>query len=88
MGGDAEYPDAAGGVLDDCQDVGGGAVEQVDAEEIGGQDRVGLSMQKLRPRQPGPLRCWWDPRLGEDPTSTVEGATRMPRPASSPWIRR
>jgi hypothetical protein len=42
VGGGAEDPDPPGGVLDHRQDVGGGAVEQVDGEEVGGEDRLGL----------------------------------------------
>jgi hypothetical protein len=43
--GDAEEADAPGRVLDHGQDVGLGAVEQVDAEEVAGQDRLGLGAQ-------------------------------------------
>ena len=58
--GDAEDSDAPGRVLDHGQDVGLGAVEQVDCEEVAGQDRVGLGAQELRPSRPGP------PRRGAD----------------------
>ena len=42
-----ELLDAAG--LDDGQDVGVGAVKQVDGEEVCSQDCVGLAAQELRP---------------------------------------
>ncbi|MFI5062655.1 MAG: hypothetical protein ACHP9Z_01565 [Streptosporangiales bacterium] len=47
MEGDAEDSDAPGCVLDDGQDVGLGAVEQVDGEEVTGQDGLGLGAQEL-----------------------------------------
>ena len=49
MQGDAEDADAPGRVLYYGQDVGLGAVEQVGAEEVAGQDRLGLGAQELRP---------------------------------------
>jgi hypothetical protein len=67
MGGHAEDAAAAGGVLDHCQDVGGGAVEQVDGEEVGGQHRLSLGVQELRPGWPGASGCWCDPGVGQDP---------------------
>lgn len=51
--GHAKDPDPSGGVLDDRQDVGRGAVEQVHVEEVDGQDRCGLAVTELRPRWPG-----------------------------------
>jgi hypothetical protein len=47
MEGDAEDSDAPGRVLDYGQDVSLGAVEQVDCEEVAGQDRLGLGAQEL-----------------------------------------
>ena len=47
MQGDAEDSDAPGCVLDYGQDVGLGTVEQVDGEEVAGQDRFGLGAQEL-----------------------------------------
>jgi hypothetical protein len=44
---DAEDTDAPGRVPDHGQDVGLGAVEQVNAEEVAGQDRLGLGAQEL-----------------------------------------
>ncbi len=49
MQGDSEDADAPGGVLDDGQDMGLGAVEQVGGEEVARQDRLGLGTQELRP---------------------------------------
>jgi hypothetical protein len=54
--GDAEDADAPGCVLDHGQDVGLDAVVQVDAEEVAGQDRLGLGAQELCPGRPGPPR--------------------------------
>jgi hypothetical protein len=45
--GDAEDADAPARVLDYGQDVGLGAVEQVDCAEDAGQDRLGLGAQEL-----------------------------------------
>jgi hypothetical protein len=53
---DAEDADAPRRVLDHGQDVGLGAVEQVDREEVACQDRLGLGVQELRPGRPGPSR--------------------------------
>jgi hypothetical protein len=53
---DAEDADAPRRVLDHGQDVGLGAVEQVDREEVARQDRLGLRTQELRPGWPGPSR--------------------------------
>jgi hypothetical protein len=36
--------------------MGLGAVEQVDAEEVAGQDRVGLGAQEMRPGRRSPSR--------------------------------
>jgi hypothetical protein len=47
MQGDAHDSDAPGGVLDYGQDVGLCTVEQVDGEEVAGQDRAGLGAQEL-----------------------------------------
>ena len=47
MEGDAEDADAPGRVLDYGQDVGLGAVEQVDGEEVARQDGLGLGAQEL-----------------------------------------
>ena len=47
MQGDAEDADAPGRVLDHGQDIGLGAVEQVDREEVARQDRLGLGAQEL-----------------------------------------
>jgi hypothetical protein len=46
MQGDPEDADAAGRVLGHGQDIGLGAVKQVDREEVTGQDRLGLGAQE------------------------------------------
>jgi hypothetical protein len=87
MLGGPEDPDAAGAVLDHGQDVGLRASEQVGGEEVQSQDPLRLGPRNSA--QPGPsLRG-----AGLMPASlricqTVDGATVMPSPASSPWIRR
>jgi hypothetical protein len=45
--GESEDADAAGRVLDCGQDVGLRAVEQVDGEEVAGQNRLSLGAQEL-----------------------------------------
>jgi len=45
--GDAQDADALGRVLDQGEDVGLGAVDQVGREEVACQDRVGLRTQEL-----------------------------------------
>ena len=47
MQGDPEDANAPGRVLDHSQDVGLGAIEQVDREEVARQDRAGLGVQEL-----------------------------------------
>jgi hypothetical protein len=63
MQGDPEDADAPGRVLDHGQDIGLGAVKQVDREEVAGQNRLGLGAQELRPGRPrsaaGRGRCRW-----------------------------
>jgi hypothetical protein len=84
---DAEDADAARHVSDHSQDIGLGAVEQVNAEEVAGQDRLGLGAQELCPGRPGP------PRRGVDavgPEDLLYGRRRDldSQADSSPWIRR
>ena len=57
---DAEDADPPGRVLDPGQDAGLGAAGQAGAEEVAGQDRLGLGAQELCPGRPGP------PRRGAD----------------------
>jgi hypothetical protein len=80
MGGGAQDPDPAGGVLDRGQHVGFRSVEQVDGEQV-----QGLRARELRPVRAGaPGRGSMPCRLGI--SQTVEGAMAMPSPASSPAI--
>jgi hypothetical protein len=66
MCGHARDADAAGGVLDDGRHVRGGAVEEIDGTQVGGQEGFGLCVQELcpgrfrSPRRPG------DPGVGQD----------------------
>jgi hypothetical protein len=87
MLGDSEDPDAAGAVLNDRKDVDLRAVEQASGEEVQRQDPLRLGLEELR--QPGPSRrgARLIPALLRI-CQTVDGATVMPSPASSPWIRR
>jgi hypothetical protein len=85
--GGAKDPDAAGAVLDDSQDIDLGSVEQVGGEEVQRQDPC--AWDRRNSVQPGPSRRG----AGSIPAllricQTVDGATLMPSPASSPWIRR
>jgi hypothetical protein len=43
-------------VLDHRQNVSLGAIEQVDREEVAGQDRLGLRAEELRPAKAGSAR--------------------------------
>jgi hypothetical protein len=87
MQGNAEDADPPGRVLDYGQDVGLGAVEQVDREEIAGQDRLGLGAQELWPGRPG-LSPGGIDAAGPEDLQTVDAATLTPRPTISPWILR
>ena len=49
MGGDAEDPDPAGGVLDDEEAVQAGKGHGLHMEEVAGEDRVSLRLQELCP---------------------------------------
>ena len=53
---DAEDADAPRRVPDHSQDIGLGAAGQVNAEEVAGQDRLGVGAQELCPGRPGPPR--------------------------------
>jgi hypothetical protein len=66
VGGGPEDVDAPGGVFDDGQAVHLGAVQQVDGEEVGGDDRFGLGAQELGPGRTGPSRRGVDSGFGED----------------------
>jgi hypothetical protein len=87
MLGGAKDPDAAGAVLDDGQDIDPGAVEQAGGEQSSA--RIPCAWDRRNSAQPGPSRRG----AGSIPAplricQTVAGATAMPSPASSPWIRR
>ena len=87
VGGSAQDPDPPAGVLNVRQDVGGGAIKQVYGEEVAGQDRFGLGLEKLGPGRP--FRCG----AGSMPAffriaHTMDGATLMPSRANSPVTRR
>jgi hypothetical protein len=66
VGGDPQDVDAPGGVFDDGQAIRLGAVQQIDGEEVGGDDRFGLGAQELCPGRPGPSGHGIDPGFGED----------------------
>jgi hypothetical protein len=86
--GDAEDPDPAGGVLDQSEDIGAGAIEEVDGEEVRRHDCLGLTVPELRAHVGPSHRGGGGIPAVIRISHTVDGATRMPRPASSPWIRR
>jgi hypothetical protein len=87
MLGGSEDPDAAGAVLDDGQDVDLRAVEQVGGEEVQCQDPCAWDRRNSAQLGPSGRGARLIPALLRI-CQTVEGATVMPSPASSPWIRR
>jgi hypothetical protein len=85
--GGSEDVDAPSGVLDRGQGVGLGAVEQVHGEEVARDDRPSLGVLELCTGRSvaagaGSTPCFL--RISQ----TVDGATVMPTPASSPVMRR
>jgi hypothetical protein len=82
---DAEDPDPPRRVLYHGQDAGLGTVEQVNREEIDREDGASLRAQELLPGRPGPVPGG---TLTLRISQTVDAATLIPRPASSPWILR
>jgi len=63
---DSQDADAPAGVLDHCQDVSLGPIEQVHREEMTCQDRLGLGAQEQRPGWPRPPRRGIDAGLLQD----------------------
>jgi len=87
--GGAEDPDLAVAVFDGGQDVDFGAVEQVGGAEVQCEDLIPWAWDRRNCGQPGPSRRG----AGSIPAvlricQIVDGATVMPSPASSPWMRR
>jgi hypothetical protein len=85
--GDACQIDLPGRELDEDECVEPAAQHGVDREEVAGDDSAGLGSQELPPSLGGPSGAGSIPaccRIDQ----TVLAAIRMPRPASSPWIRR
>ncbi len=66
MGGDAEDVDAAGGVLDDEEDVEPVQGDRVEMEQVARDDCLGLRVEELGPGRPGSPRRWVDARRVED----------------------
>ena len=62
----SEDADAPRRVLYYGKDIGLGAVEQADAEEVAGQDRLSLRTQELRPGRAGSARRGVDSGLLQD----------------------
>ena len=80
---DAEDADAPAGVLNHREDTAGRAIAQTDGEEARGQDGYCRGAQELA--HLGPARRGAGPGPAFFSAShTVDGAMRMPRPASSP----
>ncbi|HEX6401675.1 MAG TPA: hypothetical protein VF003_00685 [Pseudonocardiaceae bacterium] len=77
--------DAAGGMLDDEQDVQAVKQQGVDAEEVGGEDAVGLTSQELSPGGPVAVRCRVDAGSPEDRPHGA-GRALVAEPGESPWI--
>ena len=63
-------------------------IEEVDGEEVRRHDCLGLTVPELRAHVGPSHRCGGGIPAVIRISHTVDGATRMPRPASSPWIRR
>jgi hypothetical protein len=83
----AQDPDAAGAVLDHGKDVHRGAVEEAAVKKS--RAKIPCACDRGNSAHPGPSRRGAGPvpaflRISQ----TVDGATVMPSPASSPWIRR
>jgi len=78
----AQNPDAPGDVLKHHKDIDGRAIEQVDGEEVSGQDGLCLRAQELAPGRAGSARYRVVPAFFSV-SHTVDGARRMPRPISS-----
>jgi hypothetical protein len=62
----ARKTSAKTGVFEDRQAIHLGAVQQIDSEQVGGDDRYGLGPQELCPGRPGPSRRGFDPGFGQD----------------------
>ena len=84
-GSEDAYP--AGAVLDDGKDVDLRSVEQAGGEEVQRQDPLRLGPQELGPARSLPAGAGSMPAFLRI-CQTVDGATVMPSPASSPWMRR
>jgi hypothetical protein len=87
VGGDTENPDAATGVLDDGEHVVRHTGQRGSGEEITRNDGVGLAAQERRPGGVVTVRGGLDPVPFQD-LPDGGGGDVIPRPASSPWMRR
>jgi hypothetical protein len=85
--GAAEDADAASGVFDDGENVKPAAGQSSGFEEVGGEDRVRLAAQERGPGVAVSTGHGIDTGILED-LSAGDGATLIPRTASSPWTRR
>jgi hypothetical protein len=61
VSGDAQDVHAAGGVLEDEEDVESVQADRVEVEQVAGEDAVGLRSQELRPGRSGPAWRRVDP---------------------------
>src|SRR6185437_12052784 len=85
--GRAEDADAAGGVLDDCENVESRSGQGADFTEVGSEEGVCLAAQEGGPGQVIAVRRRLDAVDLED-LPDGGGATLSPKMASSPWILR
>jgi hypothetical protein len=84
---DTEDVHAAGGVLDDDEDIQPAQGDGVEMEQVAGKDRVRLRAQELGPRGSARRGAGSMPELVRI-FQTVEAPIWKPSPVSSPWIRR
>ena len=66
VGGGAQDVHPPGGDLHQKQHIDAGQPDRVDVEEIAGEDALGLGVQELGPRRPGPPRRRIHTGLGQD----------------------
>ena len=87
VGGDPEQPGPPGGELHDEEQVEAAEQHGVDVGEVAGQDAAGLGGQELPPALPDRRGAGSMPARRRI-SHTVEGVSRWPSPAGSPWILR
>jgi hypothetical protein len=87
MGGYAGDVELACAVLEEDQGVHPAQIDQVDVDEVAGDDALGLRGQELAPRRPAAARAGSMPAAVKI-SQTVVAPIECPRRTGSPWIRR